>query len=89
MFHYTVETNKTIDEAIQSLEKSLKDEKFGVLWQFDIRETLQKKAIDFQQAYHVLGVCNPEAAQRVLSQNQLVGYFLPWQIRKFKLSYSA
>ena len=80
MFHYTVETEKSMDEAIQSLEESLKEEKFGVLWQFDIRETLQKKGFNFEQPYKVLEVCNPKEANNVLTENQLVGYFLPCKI---------
>lgn len=80
MFHYTVETTKTIKEAIASLEESLKEEKFGVLWQFDIKDKLQEKGLDFDQSYRVLEVCNPHEAQRVLSQNQMVGYFLPCKI---------
>ncbi|SDQ95572.1 Uncharacterized conserved protein, DUF302 family [Virgibacillus subterraneus] len=80
MFHYTVETTKSLEEAIQSLEQSLKEEKFGVLWQFDVKDTLQKKGFEFNQPFQVLEVCNPEEAQRVLSQNQLVGYFLPCKI---------
>lgn len=80
MFHYTVETTKTIEEAITSLEESLKEEKFGVLWQFDIKEKLQEKGLDFNQSYRVLEVCNPHEAQRVLSKNQMVGYFLPCKI---------
>ncbi|WP_404459060.1 DUF302 domain-containing protein [Oceanobacillus kapialis] len=80
MFHYTVETNKSMKEAIKSLETNLKDDKFGVLWQFDIQETLQKKGFDFNQPYQVLEVCNPAEAKRVLSENQLVGYFLPCKI---------
>ncbi|OZU89129.1 hypothetical protein CIL03_08965 [Virgibacillus indicus] len=80
MFHYTAETEKSMDEAIQSLEESLKEEKFGVLWQFDIKETLQKKGFDFEQPYKVLEVCNPKEANNVLTENQLVGYFLPCKI---------
>ncbi|MBP1950915.1 DUF302 domain-containing protein [Virgibacillus litoralis] len=80
MFHYTVETTKSLEEAIQSLEQSLKEEKFGVLWQFDVKDTLQKKGFEFNQPFQVLEVCNPKEAQRVLSQNQLVGYFLPCKI---------
>jgi uncharacterized protein (DUF302 family) len=80
MFHYTVETPKSIDEAISSLEESLKVEKFGILWQFDIKDKLQEKGLDFNQAYRVLEVCNPHEAQRVLTQNQMVGYFLPCKI---------
>ncbi|MFQ3543944.1 DUF302 domain-containing protein [Halobacillus rhizosphaerae] len=80
MFHYTVETNKSMDEAVRSLEERLKEEKFGVLWQFDIKNKLQEKGFDFNQPYLVLEVCNPKEAQRVLSKNQLAGYFLPCKI---------
>ncbi|WP_053218705.1 DUF302 domain-containing protein [Virgibacillus senegalensis] len=80
MFHYTVETNKSMEEAVESLEASLKYEQFGVLWQFDIKSKLQEKGLDFHQPYLVLEVCNPKEAQRVLTQNQMVGYFLPCKI---------
>src|SRR5690625_2072556 len=80
MFHYTVETDQTVEQAIESLENSLKEEKFGVLWQFDIKDTLQKKGFEFDQSYQVLEVCNPKEAQRILSENKLVGYFLPCKI---------
>lgn len=80
MFHYTVETDQSIEGAMASLENSLKEEKFGILWQFDIKDTLQKKGFDFDQPYRVLEVCNPEEAQRVLSKNKQVGYFLPCKI---------
>jgi len=77
MFHYTVETEKSMEKAIHALEEKLKEEKFGVLWQFDVKETLNNKGFDFEQAYQVLEVCNPKEANNVLSQNQLIGYFLP------------
>ncbi|ASN03908.1 DUF302 domain-containing protein [Virgibacillus necropolis] len=80
MFHYTVETNKTMEEAIQSLEENLKIEGFGVLWQFDIKDTLQKKGLQFNQPYQVLEVCSPKEAQHMLSKNQMVGYFLPCKL---------
>lgn len=80
MFHYTVETSKTVEEAIESLEENLKKEQFGLLWQFDIKEKLQDKGLEFDQSFRVLEVCNPFDAQRVLQQNQLVGYFLPCKI---------
>ncbi|WP_273128448.1 DUF302 domain-containing protein [Bacillus weihaiensis] len=80
MFDYTVETNKTIKEAISSLEISLKEEKFGVLWELDIKEKLQEKGLEFDSDYLVLEVCNPDEAQKVLKENLLVGYFLPCKI---------
>lgn len=80
MFDYTVVTDKNIEEAIQSLEESLKEEKFGVLWKFDIKEKLQEKGLEFQKEFKVLEVCNPVEAQRVLNENEMAGYFLPCKI---------
>ncbi|WHX98772.1 DUF302 domain-containing protein [Neobacillus sp. DY30] len=77
MFDYTVISEKTIEGAIQSLEESLKEEKFGVLWMFDIKEKLQEKGLEFSKEYKVLEVCNPVEAQRVLIENEMAGYFLP------------
>lgn len=77
MFHYTVETNKSIQKAVESLETNLKEKKFGLQWQFDIKETLQKKGFDFSDDFIVLEVCNPKEAQNMLTQNKMVGYFLP------------
>jgi uncharacterized protein (DUF302 family) len=80
MFDYTVITDKSIDVAIHSLEESLKQEKFGVLWIFDIKEKLQEKGLEFLKEFKVLEVCNPVEAQRVLNQNEMAGYFLPCKI---------
>lgn len=80
MFDYTVMTTKTIDEAINALEENLKKEKFGVLWKLNINEKLQEKGVELNQAYRVLEVCNPNEAKRVLTHNQLAGYFLPCKI---------
>src|SRR5690625_6963662 len=77
MFHYTVKTNESIDDAIDTLESELKTESFGVLWKFDIKETLENKGFDFDQSYRVLEVCNPKEAKDILEKNSLVGYFLP------------
>lgn len=77
LFHYTVETSKSVEEAIQSLEKHLEEEKFGVQWQFNVKETLNNKGFELENPFTILEVCNPQEAQNVLSVNQLVGYFLP------------
>ncbi|WP_423802359.1 DUF302 domain-containing protein [Neobacillus sp. SAB-20_R2A] len=80
MFDFTLITNKNIEEAIQSLEENLKAEKFGVLWKFDIKEKLQEKGLEFDKEFKVLEVCNPVEAQRVLTENEMAGYFLPCKI---------
>lgn len=84
MFHYTVESNKTLEEAINSVEHELKEEKFGVQWKFNIKEKLQEKGVDLDKEFIVLEVCNPHEAKKVLTENILVGYFLPCKIVVYK-----
>ena len=85
MFHYTVETNKSIDEAISSLEQNLKEEKFGVLWQLDLSAKLHEKGVEsYNNPYRILEVCNPVEAAKVLGISELVGYFLPCKITVYE-----
>ncbi|KGP91628.1 hypothetical protein N780_18515 [Pontibacillus chungwhensis BH030062] len=80
MFHYTVETSKTLDEAVEALQAELKEEKFGVLWDFNVKDTLQNKGFDFDTTYRILEVCNPGEAKSILEKNSLASYFLPCKV---------
>ncbi|MBM7693341.1 uncharacterized protein (DUF302 family) [Peribacillus deserti] len=85
MFHYTVESNKSVEEAIASLETHLKEEKFGILWRLDLPAKLHEKGVDsYNNPYHILEVCNPKEAARVIEINELVGYFLPCKITVYR-----
>ncbi|MDP9727112.1 DUF302 domain-containing protein [Alicyclobacillus tolerans] len=79
-FYYSVVTEKTVDEAVRALEESLQAHQFGVLWKLDLSSKLQEKGVDFRIPYRILEVCNPHEAKKVLTQNLLVGYFLPCKI---------
>ncbi|GGJ03381.1 hypothetical protein GCM10010885_10820 [Alicyclobacillus cellulosilyticus] len=79
-FHYSASTTKSLDEAVLALEAALKERKFGVLWQLDIPAKLKEKGVDFDKPYRVLEVCNPYEAKHVLTQNPMVGYFLPCKV---------
>lgn len=80
-FHYTIETNKTVDEAIEALEQNMREHKFGILWQLDLPAKLQEKGVDsYTTPYRILEVCNPHEAAKVLNHNEIVGYFLPCKI---------
>jgi uncharacterized protein (DUF302 family) len=79
-FHYTIETKKSVKEAISSLETVLKEDGFGVLWQFNIQEKLREKGIEFEKQFMVLEVCNPKEAKKVMEENSLAGYFLPCKL---------
>ncbi|UKS65674.1 DUF302 domain-containing protein [Rossellomorea marisflavi] len=79
-FHYTVQADGTMKEAITALEDALKEESFGILWTFDIKDKLTEKGFTVDEPYMVLELCNPQEAERVLKENKLVGYFLPCKI---------
>ena len=83
-FHFVLESSKTVDQAIKSLETNLKDEGFGVLWTFNIKDKLEEKGFGLDEEFLVLEVCNPKEAERVLKENKLVGYFLPCKIVVYK-----
>jgi len=84
-FHYTVPTSKTIMDTISSLEKNLQSNKFGVLWHLDLTAKLEEKGVDsYTSPFHILEVCNPVEAARVLNVNPIVGYFLPCKIAVYE-----
>lgn len=80
MFHYTIQVNKSPEQAIAAIQQNLMEEKFSVLFHLNLKEKLQEKGVEFEQRYYILEVCNAIEAKRVLSQNALVGYFLPCKI---------
>ncbi len=84
MFHYTVETTKSVQQVIHDLEQSLKAHKFGILWSLDLTSTLQSKGVDYTKPYHILEVCNPVKAKEVLNEADVVGYFLPCKIAVYE-----
>lgn len=74
---YEMETNKNLEEAIQSLETNLKENNFGVLWQLNFKDKLEEKGLAFDEDFVVLEVCNPKQAKEVLEINSHIGYVLP------------
>ncbi len=84
MFHYTVEVQKEMNEAIEQLEEILKKEGFGVLWQFSVTDKLQEKGVDFSIPMVILEVCNLQETAQVLSKNISAGYVLPCKFVVYK-----
>ncbi|MDF2521994.1 MAG: hypothetical protein K0R84_2622 [Clostridia bacterium] len=77
---YEKPTNKTFQEAVESITKSLAEQNFGVLWKLNFKDKLQEKGIDFDTDFMILEVCNPKQAAEVLSSHIDVGYFLPCKV---------
>lgn len=74
---YEKKTQKTFEEAVNSITEELKKREFGVLWNLNFKEKMAEHDIDFKNNFMILEVCNPEKAKEVLTKHIDMGYFLP------------
>lgn len=62
------------------VEEALKSEGFGVLTEIDIQATMKKKLDKDYLPHLILGTCNPEFADKVLSVDQHISLMLPCNV---------
>jgi len=79
-FHYSVKSEKTIDDVVEILTKNLQEVGFGVLGTLDFQKIFQSKGLEFDRKYKLLEVCNPIAAKTILDSNPELGLMLPCTI---------
>jgi uncharacterized protein (DUF302 family) len=77
---YTVTSKKPLAEIERGLQESAARNKFGILTVHDLRETMQKKGVEFSQECRIYEVCNPHQAKKVLEANGAVSTALPCRI---------
>lgn len=74
----------TFEAAEENIIAALKSEGFGVLTEIDVSGTLKQKiGVDFQR-YKIFGACNPPLAHRALTEELLVGLFMPCNVLLFE-----
>lgn len=83
-YHYTIKTQKTIDNVIKDITSSLSEIKFGVLGTLDFKEIFAKKGIDYPHEYKLLEICNPQAAKKALDSDPNIGLLLPCTIAVYE-----
>jgi len=67
-FDYTVETDKSFNEAVQYIEAKSKEKGFGVLHIHDVKATLASKGFDREPLKKVIEICNAKYASQVLAK---------------------
>ena len=82
-YTYAVKTDKTVVEAVKTVQKSLKENGFGTLWEMNVPAKLQEKGVDYHREAVILEVCNPKQAKRALEANPEAIYFLPCKVVVF------
>ncbi len=76
-FAYSVQSAKSVDAALASVQEALAAHRFKALWQTDMGATLAEKGFPGHGAMHVLEICNPARADELLRVNAQTAYFLP------------
>ncbi len=77
---FIVSTQKSVDQATKDLEQAVANNKFGVLHIHDLKATMNKKGVDFQNECRIFEVCNPLKANAVLSNDMSLNMALPCRI---------
>jgi uncharacterized protein (DUF302 family) len=81
---YIIETKKTPATAVEDLRAAVAKHGFGVLHAYDLQETLNSKGFPLPHACHVLEVCNPEQASKVLTEDIGMNIALPCRITVYE-----
>jgi uncharacterized protein (DUF302 family) len=81
---YIIETKKTPEVAVEDLRAAVAKHGFGVLHAYDLQETLNSKGFPLPHACHILEVCNPEQASKVLTEDIGMNIALPCRISVYE-----
>jgi uncharacterized protein (DUF302 family) len=81
---YIIETDKTPASAVEDLRAAASKHGFGVLHAYDLKETLTSKGFPLAHACHILEVCNPQQASKVLAEDMGMNIALPCRISVYE-----
>ena len=73
-------TNKTVTDAAAALQVAVQDNHFGVMQVHNLKETMNKKGVEFVHDCLIFEVCQPQQAKKVLEENMSVSTALPCRI---------
>ena len=81
-FDYTVETTKSVDEAVSAIETKAQEKGFRVLHVHDVQATLAAKGFEIEPM-KIVDVCNAKFASQVLAKDKKISLMLPCPISVF------
>lgn len=79
-------TDKTVTAAAEALQTAVLANHFGVMQVHNLKETMNKKGVEFNNECLIFEVCNPEQAKKVLEQSMSVSTALPCRISIYQES---
>ena len=81
---YIVETPKSPEQATLDLEAAVKEQGFGVMHVYDLKQTLHEKGFELPDACRILEICNPKQALSVLSEEMSLNLALPCRVSVYQ-----
>ena len=73
-------TNKTVTATAAALQTAVEANHFGVMQVHNLKETMNKKGVEFARECLIYEVCQPQQAKKVLDENMSVSTALPCRI---------
>ena len=79
-------TDRTVRQAAAALQTAVQANHFGVMQVHNLKETMEKKGVEFGHECLIFEVCQPQQAKKVLDQNMSVSTALPCRISIYEES---
>ena len=73
-------TDKTVSETAAALQTAVQANRFGVMQIHNLKETMEKKGVEFARECLIFEVCQPQQAKKVLDQDMSISTALPCRI---------
>jgi uncharacterized protein (DUF302 family) len=78
------ESKKSLKEVCAAMEPVVQKHKFGVMMTHDLKETMAKKGVVFDNDCVIFEICNPHQAKRVLDSRLEVSTALPCRVSVYR-----
>jgi uncharacterized protein (DUF302 family) len=73
-------TDKSVSETAAAMQAAVQANHFGVMQVHNLKETMNKKGVEFAHECLIFKVCQPQQAKNVLDQDMSVSTALPCRI---------
>ncbi len=77
---FKLSTDKTVTATAAALQTAVLANHFGVMQMHNLKETMNKKGVEFVHECLIFEVCQPQQAKKVLEQDMSVSTALPCRI---------
>ncbi len=81
---YKLTSNKSVSETAIALQAAVEANHFGVMQVHNLKETMNKKGVEFANECLIFEVCQPQQAKKVLDENMSVSTALPCRISVYQ-----